>query len=367
MFLQIGSMAVDPTTGHVKAWLGGINFKHFQYDHVTTPRQVGSTFKPFIYSTAINHRSISPCYEVFDVPHTIHRNERNFHIPEDWTPKNSHGTYTNRKYSLMEALRKSKNTVSVYLMKELGDVKPVIDLLRGMGLDVDAKYSNNQYVIPRVPALCLGAADLSVIDMTGAYTTYANNGHYNEPTFITKIEDRFGNTIYTQLPSEQRALPENVNYIMIEMLRYAMGNRGKLRSDVGGKTGTTNDHVDGWFMGVTPDLVVGTWVGGEHRWIRFLSIDEGQGARMAKPFFIKFMERLEKDSEVAYNKSKRFFRPPGDIGIELDCSQYEVIPEDEEFEVEENEDFGDDIFADEIEENEFFEKGGSEEEDRRNR
>ena len=179
--------------------------------------------------------------------------------------------------------------------------------------------------IPKQPSICLGEADLSVMDMTGAYTTFANNGYYSKPIYITRIEDKNGRTIYSQEEQDKQALQEEPNYVMVEMLKYAVrGTMGPINSEVGGKTGTTNDYVDGWFMGITPSLVVGTWVGGEDRWIRFLSIDEGQGSRMAKPFCKDLIFRLEKDSKAnGYDAKAHFQRPGGDMSIGLDCNDYD--------------------------------------------
>ncbi len=343
-FLQIGSLAVDPATGQVKGWVGGINYEFFKYDHIRSRRQVGSTFKPFIYATAIGQMGFSPCFQVYDQPQTILPGEGNFYLTEEWTPQNASGEYSGELLTLKDALRKSKNTVSVFLMKQLGSVDPVLEVIRNMGIDVEAKYPNGRYVVPRSPSICLGATDLSVYEMTGAYTTFANNGTYNKPVYLLRIEDRNGRTIYEGDSYERQALDEKTNYVMVEMLKYA-ANLYDLKSEAGGKTGTTNDYVDGWFMGITPTLVVGTWVGGEDRWIRFRSITYGQGARMAKPFFRGLIKSLENDENSGYDYRAHFYRPPGDIGIELDCSKYEqnLIDDPEIYGDPEEEDlFGDD-------------------------
>lgn len=313
LFMQIGSLAVDPKTGYIKAWIGGVNHKYFAYDHTRSNRQVGSTFKPFIYATAIAQQGVSPCLEVTDMQRTIFAHDRNFGLLEDWTPQNATGRYTNQKWRLRDALRKSINTISVFLMQQLGSVEPVIELLGNMGVDKDK--------IPHLPSICLGAADLSVFDMTGAYTTFANNGYYTKPIYITRVEDKNGVVIYTEEKKDHQALEEEPNYVMVEMLKYASGHMG-LRSEIGGKTGTTNDYVDGWFMGITPSLVVGTWVGGEDRWVRFLTLRDGAGSRMAKPFCKDFISRLEKDKNADYNVNARFPRPKGDLSIGLDCNDF---------------------------------------------
>ncbi len=348
MFLQLGSIAVDPITGHVKTWVGGINHRYFQYDHVTSLRQVGSTFKPFIYATAIAQQGMSPCFTVYDLPYTIHVDEGNFNLLEDWTPNNANGKYSGEPYSLFRGLMTSKNTVSVFLMKQLGDVEPVRSMVNNMGLDKN--------LIPPQPSICLGASDLTVQQLTGAYTTFANNGTYNKPIFVLRIEDKNGRVIYQGVPEERRALHPNPNFVMVQMLKRVMGQGlphfGGIKSEMGGKTGTTNNYVDGWFMGVTPDLVVGTWVGGDQNWIRFRSLSEGIGAKMARPFYAHFLKRIENDPEADYNTEARFTTPSGDIGIELDCEVYNrdggiISNGDEFFNEEENESFGDDFFGDE--------------------
>ncbi len=359
MFLQFGSVSVDPATGFVKAWVGGINHKYFQYDHVTSDRQVGSTFKPFIYATAIAEQGISPCFVVYDLPYTIHVGEANFKIPQDWTPNNADGRYSGKPFTLFKGLQWSKNTVSVFLMKQLGDSEPVRNLVHNMGLDKNKKRSNGQYRVPKQPSICLGSSDLTVLELTGAYTTFANDGLYSKPIFISHIEDKNGREIYREEIQERRALNSKPNFVMIQMLKKVM-NQGlpgfsSIKSEVAGKTGTTNDYVDGWFMGMTPDLVTGTWVGGDQRWIRFLSLRDGIGAKMARPFYAKFLKKLESDPEADYDVKERFNIPRGDIGIVLDCEEYgSIVPvsgtgEDDFWQEEEDENFGDDPFGDEEE------------------
>jgi penicillin-binding protein 1A len=347
-FLQIGSMAVDPTTGFVRGWVGGINYKYFKYDHVNSRRQVGSTFKPFVYATAIEQQGISPCFQVYDLAQTIYPEEGNFMLNEPWTPSNSDGKYSGELMTLKDGLRKSKNTISVFLMKQLMDTEPVRDLVHQMGIDKNEKYPNGRFVVPKAPSICLGATDLSVSEMTGAYTTFANNGVFNRPRFITKIEDRKGRIIYQNEPDERQALDERANYVMVDMLKNAGALQGSLKSEVGGKTGTTNDYVDGWFMGITPSLIVGTWVGGEDRWIRFRSIVFGQGSVMAKPVFKKVIKALEENPDANYDVKARFSVPQGDLGIELDCSRYQNIPTDNpDNQFNEYDEFEEDMFGDE--------------------
>jgi penicillin-binding protein 1A len=323
MHLQTGLVAVEPSTGHVKAWVGGINYKYFQYDHVRTARQVGSTFKPFIYATAIAMQGFSPCFPVADEPYVIQKGEGSFDLLEPWAPKNSDGKFTGDLITLYEALQTSKNTASVFLIKQLGTTEPVRNLLRNMGIDVDAPRNDGEKKIPAQPSIALGAADLTVLEMAGAYTSFANQGVYNKPIYITHIEDANGRVIYRNVPEEIVALPPNVNYVMIEMLRKARGaGYAGLLSDVGGKSGTTNDYVDGWYMALTPSLVIGTWVGGDDTWIRFLSLVDGQGSAMARPIIQGLLKRLENSSTVDYDKNLRFMPPSQDLGIVTDCEEY---------------------------------------------
>ena len=354
MQLQTGIVAMDPRTGHVKVWVGGVDHKHFKYDHVRADRQVGSTFKPFIYASAIFFKGISPCFKIEDVPYTISPGEGNFHLGKPWTPKNARGEYSRESLTLFECLRTSMNTASVYLMKQLGDTRAVLGLIHNMGLDSSSRRSNGEHRIPSVPSIALGAADLTVMEMTAAYATFANEGVYNKPILIQRIEDKNGNVIFHATPEEQIVLDPKRNHVMVEMLKYASSTAGGfqgVKSEYGGKTGTTNDHTDGWFMGITPGLVVGTWVGGEDKWIRFLSFANGQGSRMARPFFSEFLKKLETTPGVDYDPTLRFEKPSDDLGIEIDCEQYEINNptraiengEDDFFDEDFGEDFEDDF------------------------
>lgn len=335
--LQTGILAIDPQTGHIKAWVGGINMKYFQQDHIHTNRQVGSTFKPFVYSTAIAFQGISPCSEVYDIQYTISKGEGNFHMVNDWSPKNSDDTYEAMPITLYQGLRESKNTISVYLMKQIGDVEPVRTLAANMGIDKNK--------LPPVPSLCLGSADISLFEMTGAYAAFANNGNYIKPTFIKQIEDKNGKLIYRSIEMEEQALQPDANYVMVDMLKQALAGRGgawELQSEVGGKTGTTQNHSDGWFMGITPSLVVGVWVGGEDRWIRFRDLANGQGSVMARPMFIDLIKRLENDPSADYDKEAKFYKPPGKLSITIDCEEYHdlhPLNKPESFEQEEEREF----------------------------
>ncbi len=324
MHLQLGSMGVDPTTGFVKFWIGGIGHKYFQYDHVRSDRQVGSTFKPFVYAAAVD-LGISPCKSVHDVAQTISVGEGSFGLSTPWTPKNS-GGYSGQYLTLWDALKESKNTASVALLKEMGSTTRIREIVNELGIPVETKLTNGQLSVPRNPAIVLGSAELQVIEMTGAYSAFANQGMFVRPLYIRKITDKGGRVLYQGIPETRQALPKNVAYVLMRMLKYnvkAAPGINNLKSDVGGKTGTTNDYRDGWFMGVAPRLVVGTWVGGEDQWIRFLTIADGQGSAMARPFYAKFMNKLEKSNLASYDPSIRFPQPEGDLGIVLDCSQYQ--------------------------------------------
>lgn len=346
MILQTGMMAVEPQTGYIRSWVGGVGFKWFQFDHVykQTRRQVGSTIKPFIYGTTIALRGISPCQQYMDAPVTIAPGDGRFYLQKPWTPKNATGKYTNEMITLKDGLKRSKNTISVRLMKELGSPEPVRELIAQLGVDKD--------LIPQTPSICLGAVDLSVFEMTGAYTTFANNGIFNQPVFLLRIEDRYGRQIFKSVPTERQAIREEANFAMIDMLQYAIGFRGKVKGPIGGKTGTTNEHADGWFMGVTPQLVVGSWVGGDNRWISFRSLGLGQGARMAKPMVLDYISSLQDDEAVKWDFNKRFYRPKGNLGIMLDCEAYinpnapldgeeDEFQEGDAFDINGEDDFGD--------------------------
>jgi len=288
-FLQIGSVSMDPRSGEIKAWVGGSDYDIWKYDHVTTERQVGSTFKPFLYTAALNS-ALSPCMKMTDVQYTIPAGP--FGLDKDWKPKNTRGKFTGEEFTLKEGLKKSMNSTSVWILNELGSVEPVVDVAINMGLPADR--------IPRYPSIILGSPSLSVLEMTSAYSTFANDGVTPTPVLITKIEYQ-GATLYEEKPRSRRALNQNVNYAMVQLLKHASGFiNHHFTSPTGGKTGTSNDHVDGWFMGITPHLVTGTWVGGSQNWVRFLNISDGQGGRMARPYYVGLMK-----ASLCYTRSRR--------------------------------------------------------------
>jgi penicillin-binding protein 1A len=323
-FLQTGFMVMEPQSGFIKAWVGGINYKYYQYDHVNvnTKRQVGSTFKPFVYTVAIKEKGLSPCFKIPNELVTFEKTDPRWNLLKDWTPKNADGRYGGM-LTLEQGLANSVNTVTAQLMHEMTP-DAVIQLVRDMGISEGTN-------IEPVPAICLGTPDISLFEMVGAYGTFANKGRYNKPIFVRKIEDRNGKVIYRSVPETKVALNEDVNYVMLEMLRKASGPLSwKLKSYVGGKTGTTNNHTDGWFIGVSPDLVVGTWVGGEDTWVRFTYPALGQGSRLARPLYTGFMKLMEEneDSFEDFSSSSRFTKPKN-LSITTECDEFEQ-PEEEE-------------------------------------
>ena len=361
--LQCGSLGVEPQTGKVKFWIGGVDHKYFKYDHVQSRRQVGSTFKPFVYSAAIALQGLSPCQEYVDKQYTIPANDPNFELPRPWSPNNADGKFYDQPYNLYHGLLYSKNSISVRLMMELGSVEPVIGLIHNMGIDSSLKYPDGSYVVPRVPSIALGSADLTVMEMTGAYTTFANNGVYSKPIFVTRIEDKNGKMIYRSHEEHKIALNPQYNYVMVDMLRNntatGFGFEG-VTCEYGGKTGTTNDFTDCWFMGITPNLVVGTWVGGEDPWIRFLDLANGQGSINAKPFFGQFIKRVQEDKDIeSWDDFATFPKPPGELEIELDCEKYKQKRSELEIQAEEERlNQQDEIFEDELElQDDLFEEG----------
>ena len=312
-FIQTGFMSMDPKNGHVKAWVGGINYKHFKYDHVKQgKRQVGSTFKPFVYALAMQE-SWSPCYEVPNVP-------VNFELESGgiWSPDNSDGKYGGMM-SLKYGLATSTNTITAYVMKQFGP-QAVIDLVRKMGITgpIDA-----------VPSICLGSADISVYEMVGANSTFANKGVWIEPQFITRIEDKNGNVLMDFIPKKNEAMSEEAAFLTLNLMKgvveYGTGARLRgrygLHNPIAGKTGTTQNNSDGWFMGITPDLVSGVWVGCEDRGAHFRSTALGQGANMALPIWAKYMKKVYADPTLKVSKGD-FSWPKTPIKVEVDCSKY---------------------------------------------
>ena len=332
-FLRAGMMSMNPKNGHVMAWVGGINYRHFQYDHVMlSKRQIGSTFKPFLYATAIDQLKLSPCDMLPDLIHCIEPYK--YGNPEPWCPTNSSDKYGGMR-TLSNALANSKNTISAQLIDKVGP-RPVADLARNLGV------SSN---IPNVPAIALGTPDLSVYEMVGAYGAFANKGIYVEPVMVTKIEDKNGTIIYQSKPNTKDVISEESSYVTLKLLEGVtkFGSGARLRhniaadernyvynnvvtgypyefkNDIAGKTGTTQNQSDGWFIGMVPNLVTGVWVGGEDRSIHFKEIAYGQGATMSLPIWGLFMNKCYADEEL--NVSKDPFPEPEVLNIELDCSK----------------------------------------------
>ena len=323
--LHSSLISIEPSSGAIRAWVGGINHKQFKYDHVKEgKRQVGSTFKPFIYATAIDQFKYSPCFKVPNVQ-VIFEKEK-WRLDEDYIPENANKKYGG-ELTLVDGLAQSKNTISAYLMKRVGPRK-VIKLARKMGI---TSY------LPAVPSLCLGTAEISLFEMTGAYSTFANSGIYMEPYFVSRIEDKNGVVIETFTNSPKEILSEDKNIVMVKLLQGVI-NRGsgsrlrwkyKMNNEIAGKTGTTQNHSDGWFIGFVPDLVTGVWTGADNRAVRFRDLKLGQGAQMALPIWGEYMNSLYSDSLIELNKA-RFEIPKNSNNITLDCSDKTQI-ENEEF------------------------------------
>ena len=325
-FLQSGVMSMDPETGYVKAWVGGINYKYFQYDHVQQgARQVGSTFKPFVYATAIEQQGYSPCDSIIDAPFTIPKGRH--HVTETWTPRNSNNSYRGM-VTLKQALALSINTVSAKLIDRVGP-EAVVELTKKLGVKAD---------IPVQPSIALGAVEITVHDMVAAYGTFANQGIYIKPEVINKIEDKNGNIIYQTVPESHDVLNKDIAYAVVKLLegvtetgsggrlRTSGGGNGYnrvtgypyvLRNPIAGKTGTTQNQSDGWFMGMVPNLVTGVWVGNEDRSAHFKSITYGQGATMALPIFGMYMKKCYEDKTLTV--SKEAFKRPPNLAIKVDC------------------------------------------------
>lgn len=314
MFLQAGFMAMEPSSGHIKAWVGGINHTVFKYDHVNinTKRQVGSSIKPFLYALAISERGYTPCYIVRDAPFTIPKNK--WGAMEDWRPKNATDKYYG-SISLTQALTKSLNTVSARLIDEIGP-PDFIAFLRKLGF---------KSPIPNQVSICLGTPELSLYEMVGGYSVFANKGTYVQPIYIQRIEDKNGMVLVDYIPQKRDVMNEEYTYLMDNMLKKVVesGNRIKnkytLVGDVGGKTGTTQNQSDGWFMGVTPYLVAGTWVGCDDRYINFRSLELGQGAHMAAPIYGLFMKKLQTDKTLSYKFETEFPTPKNNEEVVNGC------------------------------------------------
>ena len=331
-FLRAGMMSMEPQTGFVKAWVGGYNYKHFQYDMVKQgKRQVGSTFKPFVYAAAIDQLHLSPCDSLpkaqITIPAMKHGNMK------PWTPKNSSDNYSGFE-TLKSGLANSRNTITARLMNEIGP-NPVINLAMKLGIEQN---------IPPVPSISLGTPDLSIYEMVAAYSTFANKGVYTKPVMVTRIEDKNGTLLYQFSPETRDVLSEEIAYVTVNLMEGVteFGSGQRLRHNfasdqivyqevvtgypyefenpIAGKTGTTQNQSDGWFMGMVPNLVTGVWVGGEDRATHFENITYGQGATMALPIWANFMKRCYLVEELGISKDE--FEKPELLTIETECDNY---------------------------------------------
>ena len=334
-FLRAALMSMEPQTGHVKAWVGGFNYKHFQYDQVKQGRrQIGSTFKPFLYATAIDQLKLSPCDKLPDALYCIDAMKHGNIDP--WCPKNSGDRY-GRTRTLKNALANSVNTISARIMDKVGP-RPVIDLVKKTGV---TSY------IPMVPSIALGTPDISLFELVGAYGTFANQGIYIQPIVITRIEDKNGMALFEVVPKTKDVISEEAAYVTINLMQGVteQGSGARLRhagleetnyvyekvvtgypyifeNPIAGKTGTTQNQSDGWFMGIVPNLVTGVWVGGEDRSIHFEEIAFGQGATMALPIWALYMKGAYENDSLGI--SKEDFLTPKIVSIPLDCEEYEI-------------------------------------------
>lgn len=301
-FLRTGFMSMDPKTGHVKAYIGGPDYTHFQYDMASKgKRQVGSTIKPYLYTLAMEE-GLWPCDKVINQPITIKDGNG-----RDWTPRNSGRSRIGQEVTLRWALANSNNWISAYLMN-MFTPEALVKLMHSFGI---------RSHLDAVVSLCLGPADISVAEMVDAYTAFPNKGIRVDPLYVTRIEDANGNAIATFNPQMHEIFSESTAHKMIYMLRSVVdgGTGGRIRSrfgltmPMGGKTGTTQNNSDGWFMGFTPSLVSGVWVGGEDRSIHFDGIAEGQGASMALPIWALYMKKVMSDSSLGYSSTEGFNIP----------------------------------------------------------
>lgn len=301
-FLRCGFMSMDPHSGYVKAYVGGPDFANFQYDMVSMGRrQVGSTVKPFLYTLAMSE-GMWPCDKTVNQSITL-----TTETGQEWTPRNSGKTHIGDTVTLQWGLAQSNNWISAYLMSLFGP-KQMVSMMRSFGIQGD---------IPAVVSLCLGPCEVSVREMVDAYTVFPNKGIRVEPLFVTRIEDNNGNVLATFTPETYEVIDELTSYKMISMLRgVADGGtasrvrfRYNMHMPMGAKTGTTQNNSDGWFMGFTPSLVNGCWVGGEDRSIHFDSMAEGQGASMALPIWALYMQKVYADQDLGYSQEEQFDIP----------------------------------------------------------
>lgn len=347
-FLHSGLLAVEPQTGHIKAWVGGINHKYFKYDHVKQgKRQVGSTFKPFVYASAINEFGISPCEKYPNTPHTIPRGK--YGLLEDWTPENSGEEYGG-ELTLKQALAKSINVITASLIDKVGP-STVVQLAKKSGI--------TSHINP-YPSIALGTEDISLYDMVGAYAMFANKGFRVNQTMVMRIEDKNGSVLQRFVPESDEVMSEDAAFAVLNLLQgvtmegsgvrlrtglrhrkgypddVATGWPYEFTNQIAGKTGTTQNQSDGWFMGVVPNLAVGVWTGGDNRATHFKGITYGQGASMSLPTWALFMKKCYADENLTV--SQEDFEEPENFGIAIDCGSSEN-EEDENALIETDPDF----------------------------
>ena len=332
-FLRSSLMAMEPGTGYVKAWVGGPNFKHFMYDMVHDgKRQVGSTVKPFLYTLAMQN-GLSPCLKVPNVPVSF-----DMFDGTRWTPKNSSHQRENEMVTLKWGLANSVNHISAWVMKKFNSPKSVVKIMHKMGV---------QSTINPVYSLFLGTSDISLYEMVGAYGTFSNKGIYAHPLIVTKIADKNGNIVGRFQTSKNDAIDEETAFLMLNLMEGVInegsGRRlrwnpeyGGLTAEIAGKTGTTQNQSDGWFMGITPRLVAGVWSGADLRSIHFKGIAFGQGANMALPIWGRFMNKVYADPALGYSQDEEFEKPQ-DFHRDLDCDKQQesnienVMPDEDNF------------------------------------
>ena len=329
-FFWAGFMAMEPRTGHIKAYVGGPDYHYFQYDMVSMgKRQVGSTIKPILYTLAMQE-GLGPCDKVLNVPQT-------FVLPDGttWTPRNSTTKREGEMVTLKWGLANSVNNISGWVVKQFTPAA-IVQMAHKMGI--------TSYIDP-VPAIFLGTSDISVKEMVSAFTVFANNGVYNNPQMVTKIEDKYGNVLATFYPESREVISRNAAYLMATLLKAVVDEgtgirlryRYGFKNPIGGKTGTTQNHSDGWFIGITPDLTGGVWVGAEDRSIHFQTLANGQGASMALPIWALFMQKVYADSTI--NLPQRDFERPAGMDKEIDCDDDNQSAQEDEFDL-----FGDGLF-----------------------
>ena len=327
-FLRSSFVAMEPTTGHIKAYIGGPNYRFFKYDNARQgKRQVGSTIKPFLYTLAMQE-GFYPCDRVLNVPQTF------VLADTTWTPQSTdRAEWIGQSVTLKWGLTRSSNNISAYLMKQFGP-QAMVEMCRKLGI--------TSYLGP-YPSLCLGPADITLLEMVGAYNTYPSRGVHVDPMFVTRIEDKEGNVLGVFTPRKQEAISEASAYLMVNLMEGVVneGTAGRLRfrykleGPIAGKTGTTNDQSDGWFIGYTPSITAGVWVGAEDRQVHFETLAMGGGSNMALPIWGLFMQKVMEDGTLGVTKYNRFITPAG-VQFNMDCDGSDEDAISEQTEEQEN-------------------------------